>query len=529
MEAVTTRPEPKRWIVSGVPVFQAEVPGRIRAALMFRVGHFDEALHMAGVTHLIEHLALSGLGEQPYEYNGSVDQTHTTFVVSGTAQQVADFFAHVTNALGALPLDRVATERRIIETEAAGHVRSSFRDSMRLRYGALGFGTVDYEQVGLMWLTPQAVAQWAAAHFTSGNATAWVAGPIIPSLGFALPPGGRIAPPVPAPKRLPFPVVVEDEGLGVTASMVGTRSAALSAGLSILGYRGRQRIRYTEGLSYNVETAIQELDGRIVHALATTDSLPEHASKAGSALLDVADVLSLTGPDTAEIERVVAAIDEALSDSQTVIAEMDGMARDELLGLPPRTFATSRQETAALQPGAVAAALKPALDSLILMIPAGTKSPRPHFAPYPFMQAHPLPGTEVRSAYDTGEVFVVGPSGVSLCDSERRAYSIVWQEIAVGARWQDGTRLLIGRDGTHVMFRPPMWRNARLVMATIDGNTPPDRLVDVEGPGPSADLPRPPIPRGGSILAGRGPLLLVGTGLLLVALASYLLMSGRLH
>ena len=74
-----------------------------------------------------------------------------------------------------------------------------------------------------------------------------------------------------------------------------------------------------------------------------------------------------------------------------------------------------------------------------------------------------------------------------------------------------------------------MWRNARLVMATIDGNTPPDRLVDVEGPGPSADLPRPPIPRGGSILAGRGPLLLVGTGLLLVALASYLLMSGRLH
>jgi zinc protease len=90
MEALA-RAEPQRWNLGGVPVFQAEVPGRVRALLMFRVGMVDEPLHMAGVTHLIEHLALSGLGEQPYEYNGSVDQTHTTFVVSGTADQVVDF------------------------------------------------------------------------------------------------------------------------------------------------------------------------------------------------------------------------------------------------------------------------------------------------------------------------------------------------------------------------------------------------------------------------------------------------------
>ena len=245
MEAVR-RPEPARWNVGGVPLFQAEVPGRIRATLMFRVGVYDEPLHMAGVTHLIEHLALSGFGEQPYEYNGSVGQTHTTFDVSGTADQVVDFFAKVTTALGALPLDRVATERRIIETEAAGHVQTSFRQSMRLRYGAMGFGTIDYEQVGLMWLTPQAVAQWAAACFTSGNAAAWVAGPVIPNLSFNLAPGGRIPPPAPIAKRLILPAIVEQDGPGVAASMIGTRSAALAAGLSILGSRARQRIRHSE-------------------------------------------------------------------------------------------------------------------------------------------------------------------------------------------------------------------------------------------------------------------------------------------
>jgi hypothetical protein len=48
----------KRWVVTGIPVFQAEVPVRIRAALMFR-GQADGPLYMAGVTHLVEHLVLA--------------------------------------------------------------------------------------------------------------------------------------------------------------------------------------------------------------------------------------------------------------------------------------------------------------------------------------------------------------------------------------------------------------------------------------------------------------------------------------
>ena len=83
--STAARPVPKRWNLNGVPVFQAEVPGRVRAALQFRVGTADEPLHMAGVTHLIEHLALSGLGTQPYEYNGFVDNVQCVFLMSGTA------------------------------------------------------------------------------------------------------------------------------------------------------------------------------------------------------------------------------------------------------------------------------------------------------------------------------------------------------------------------------------------------------------------------------------------------------------
>lgn len=510
--AVQPRPAPKRWNLGGIGVFQAEVPGRIRAGLVFRVGHADEPLHMAGVTHLIEHLALSGFGEEAFEYNGMVDQTTTSFVVSGTAEQVVEFFKRVTAALQSLPLDRVPTECRIIETEAAGHRRSSFRGSMSLRYGAMGFATVDFDQIGLMWLTPQAVGQWAANHFTAGNCAAWVAGPVIPSLKIELPPGPRNPPPPLVPKNLPLPVVAEHPSPGVTASMVAPRSTALLAGLAILQHRAMQRIRHLEGLSYSVQSDYGHLDGQTAHALVTTDVLPEHAKQAGSALLDVADVLSLTGPEPAELARELAQADEAYSDPQSLVSEMSAMVADELLGVTPRVYATTRAELGALKPPEVAAALKVALDSMILIVPSGTRSPRPHFPDYPYFEAHPLQGTEVRSAYNSGEVIIVGPSGISLCDSNRRALSILWQEIAAGARWPDGTRLLVGRNGTNVMFRPRVWSNPGVVLAAIDGNAPADRFIESQSPSPSADLPRPPSNRTGSILAGRGNVLLIAAG-----------------
>jgi predicted Zn-dependent peptidase len=525
------RPVPKRWNLGGIPVFQAEVPGRVRAALEFRVGTADEPLHMAGVTHLIEHLALHGLGNQTYDYNGFVDNTHTAFLVTGTADQVKQFFAHVCVALQALPRDRVATERRVIETEAAGHHQTSFRNSLSFRYGASGFGTADYRQIGLLWLTPEAVQDWANKHFTAGNAAAWVAGPVIPGLKIELPPGGRLAPPSLTPKKFRTPCVVEDPSLGATISMVTPRSTALWAGMGILERRGMQRIRFNEGLSYGVQATTQDLDGRMVHALASTDAMVEHATKAGSALLDVADVLSLTGPEPAELQFVGSALDEAMSDPQSVVQEMERSVENELLGLQPYSLEARRAEVASLTPSAVAAAMKEALDTAIVIMPPGGQSPRPHYAPYPTMDARPLRGSEVPSAWGTGERMVVGPSGIALSDADRRAYNILWQDIAVGARWDDGTRLLIARDGTEILFRPHAWRNPQLILAAIETNAPADRVIQADTPSPSAEMPAPPkVRRRGSILAGRANLLMMAAGLLLALVAgSALLVISRGH
>ena len=490
--SATERPAPKRWNLNGIPVFQADVPGRIRAGLEFRVGTADEPLPMAGVTHLIQHLALSGLGQQPYEYSGFVDQTHTGFFVSGTGEQVIEFFSHVTAALRSLPLDRVGSERRTIEAEAAGHHQSSARGSLSLRFGATGYGTADYRQIGLLWLTPEAVRWWAVRSFTADNAAAWVAGPIIPRLMIDLPRGARLGAPALTPKRLQFPCVAEVEGPGAMASMIAARSTALWAGLRIVERRAVDRIRSKEGLSCGVQTTIQQLDGRTVHALAATDAPPEQVTRAAAALLDVADLVSLTGPGEEEIRQVADGVDEELADPESLVGEMQRMARDELLGVPLSDLAGTRDTLLSLTPAAVASALRDALASLIVIVPPGARSPRPRFPPYAFLEAHPLPGTEVAHAVTSDLLMIVGPSGISMCDAERRASNISWQDVAAGARWEDGSVLLIGRDGTAIVFRPLLWSQPSVVLDAIDAYSPADRMVPADGPSPSSDLPLPP-------------------------------------
>src|SRR5258708_7653338 len=114
-----SRPRLRRTEVDGVPTLWVPGPAPMRAGLMFRVGRADESLAWGGITHLVEHLALSGLGKRPYALNGQVDDNRTGFFVAGTTDEVGEFLSSLTTSLGTPPTDRVAVERQILLTEAA--------------------------------------------------------------------------------------------------------------------------------------------------------------------------------------------------------------------------------------------------------------------------------------------------------------------------------------------------------------------------------------------------------------------------
>lgn len=73
----------ERTDVDGVPVLWGDVPGPLRAGLVFRTGRVDEPFTRAGWTHLAEHLALSPLGLKPH-MNGTVTLVSTSFETSGS-------------------------------------------------------------------------------------------------------------------------------------------------------------------------------------------------------------------------------------------------------------------------------------------------------------------------------------------------------------------------------------------------------------------------------------------------------------
>jgi zinc protease len=160
--------------VDGIPVLWAEGPEPYTAALVFRTGRADETLPTAGLSHLVEHLALFRAGMRRFPANGLVDTSRTVFWATGTKEEAAGFLCDIAAALGDLPLDRLEAEKRVFRTEeeSAGGGGAIAR-LLALRCGAAGYGLVDYRELGLHGLGPDEVAAWARERYTAGNAVAW--------------------------------------------------------------------------------------------------------------------------------------------------------------------------------------------------------------------------------------------------------------------------------------------------------------------------------------------------------------------
>src|SRR4051794_27347320 len=215
--------------VDGVSVFWAPCEGPLRARLAFRVGQADETLVNHGITHLIEHLTLTGLGQPTYQFNGSVDDVRTTFDFMGSPSEAVQFFEGVTNGLRALPEQRVEVEKRLLQTEQ-DNVGGPLDALDRARYGPRGYGLHVCRELGLEWLGASDLDAWSAQRFTAANATLWLSGPLPEGLRLHLAAGDRIPAPDPRPRASQHLTwrFEGDRGVGLTA--LGSRGWPLLAG-----------------------------------------------------------------------------------------------------------------------------------------------------------------------------------------------------------------------------------------------------------------------------------------------------------
>ena len=453
---------PERTTVDGVPVFFLPLPGLLRAELIFRVGQVDEALPRRGITHMVEHLAMHFRSHRPdwWRTHATVEPFVTRFNVRGEPGDISSFFSQLAASLSELPVERLPTELGVLRTEAATSSGGSVKEIWSHRFGARGLGLSDYREFGLNWLGPRDVRAWAE----DSRAFATVGGD----------PGERQA-------------FYQQGNTGVALSML-TKAGITTAYVvsELLEDRIRARLRHAEALAY--ETYVQLRAGGIT---AFADALPENAGQAAASLIAIVRDLAESGHRADELERVLASNRAAREEPGATLESLNDAARFEL-GAVTSTISWDDydREARALTASEVARATEAALSTALLAIPEDVLFAIDGFTPLPEANGRTFAGSRVIAAPGAGKDSVIDYSdeGVSISLADGTTDGFGWQDIAAALWWSDGTRALLGLDGSARRIVPKDWAHPEALFEAIRVRVPADRWVPMDEPATS----RPP-------------------------------------
>jgi Flp pilus assembly protein TadD len=442
-------------------------------------------MNQAGITHLVEHLALPAEHRERVDFNGVVTSATTHFWATGPQEDAFAFVAETCDRLAALPTERLASEKRILATEAASWGPGHPHIAAVLRFGAVGHGLPGYEEVALHALDEDAVLDWASGLFTAGNVVAYASAEPPADWELRLPPGERQPAPSVAPiDYLRFPSAFTPGPPGtVGAAMLVDRSAAVVAALDAADRRLRERLRYRSATTYHVEAFYEPLARDTAHAVVWADCLEEHVDATRIGILSTFDDLAHDGPTDGELRQHVEEMERTLLDPDALEGFVFYAAHDELFGRPRWDPYRDLAERRSLTPAAAAKGLAEALDSLLLVLPEGAKLPGGRFSVYPTRSPRPVGGTRyrlrgIRSLRDPTRL-VAGPEGVAYEGPDIRS-AVRFEECVAMLAWADGKRGLWSKDGFYVSVDPAEWRGGRAAVATIDAGVAAELVVPAD-------------------------------------------------
>ncbi|WP_257136592.1 M16 family metallopeptidase [Streptomyces sp. f150] len=478
--------------------------GPVTAGLYFRVGAADETLATAGLTHLVEHLALHRHGVSDLHYNGSTAATHTHFVVSGTAGEVVAYLNGVCASLRDLPVERLATEREILRTEQAGRSRGPNHQLPLWRYGARGYGLVSYPEYGTLHLTADAVRDWAATWFTRDNAVLWITGDTVPEgLDLTLPAGRRQPLPVPTSALPVTPAYLTGGSGGVVLDGIVRRSTAAALLAEVLSRALFTDLRQKGGYSYTADCGYHPRDAEHATITAFADALPQKQDAVVGGFIDVLARLRAGTIAEAELDSARAKFLKQYEILDVGAAALPSYALNMLTGHENLTPDEHRALLADVTVEDLRDVARELYDSALIQVPgrgvdwAGfTEAPQwsgPSFGPEPL-------GTVHRSRASDAVSLAVGREAVTLT-TPRGRISVRYDACAAMRVYPDGARHLIGFDAFVVEVEPTLY--AKLTpdrMAVIDAAVPATAVVPMPERDPD-EIPQPAARRGG--LKGR--------------------------
>ena len=480
-------------VVNGVTVLFADRPGPVSGGLLFRVGWSDEPLARAGLTHLIEHLALHGRHDVSGHHNATTGESITHFHATGTEAEVVATLNGTCAALRELPLARIETEKEILRTEAAGRSFGA-SDRQRLeRYGARGHGLAGYEGFGLSAITAEDVRDWASEWFVTGNAVMWITGGAIPpNLDLRLPPGQRRPVPVWTNLLTSTPAFFRGARGGILLDAVVPRSAAASLFAKVASRALFRSLREEGGYSYAAQCEYEPIDADSARITMYADALEDAQAAATGGLVDVLAALRGGAVDANDLLASQEATRLALEDPFLGAAMLPGRAMNALIGGGAQDAAEMQRESDAVTVADIAAVAQAVWEDALIQIPEGALD-WAGFAAVPSWSTTEITGRPFRSLDQAGAELVIGDEGVMMRNAEARI-TVRFEDCVALETWPDGARTLIGSDGFVVHIEPTLHEDLDLdTIASVDASVSSRNHLPRPARHPE-QIPQPPAP-----------------------------------
>jgi len=479
--SATTLPAIKRSEVDGVPLLWSDAPGQPVLALHFRVGRADERACEAGLTHLVEHLAMGTIGQPRYEHNAWVDTTRTVFYANGSLVDVASFGRAISSALASLPTNRLEHERSILKREAAGQSPGISDSHLNFRFGLTGFGLSGQPEFGLGAVAAERVGAWARERFGRGNVMAFMTGAPPSDLRLELNDGAAFPNPRPVPEpTVPLPSHITTPTGGVALGFLLERKIGAGTFLALYHRMLRQRLRLERGLIYDVLADYQPLDATWAAALVGGECDPAHAQEVADIALDELTRLMNGEVDQAELDAETDDFRQSIEDPTQVAGLLDSMVRDELAGMPFRGAEERYAEQRATTAEHIAEHAAQARRSLILL--ADVEQHTDDIVAYPMSSTDAVAGREVKPllsvlGFGPKVRLTIGPEGVSLRAKDGSLATVRYEDCVVLERPKDDELVLWGRDLSRVYVPGAFWRGGDQILAEIEAAVPPEIVV----------------------------------------------------
>jgi hypothetical protein len=466
--------------IDGVLCFWADLGRPLSAAhLHFRHGLADEPLPEAGWLHLLEHLALLDRETLERPIRSSVGMLLTRFTAFGTPEVVVANLVALARWLEQPDLQLLARERGVLQAKA--QLRTDpLLTSMTWRYGATGPGVTSYAEIGALRATPELLTERSTRVFNRSNAVLVLDGPPPPAMALPLPPGAYHppSPAVPLDRHLPA-TYVDDSGVTLTGTVRRTHASTFLPG--ILERAVHDGMREHTGAVDAPWARLVDVDDQ--HRIVGGGSAAQRDDVVRSveAGIDIAGRLGRDGVPRTWVQEAVEMRLRELEDPDVAFLVAHRSALAVLSDAVPQSLQELVDEVRSTDPSAVDAAAREFCDSLLLGAPEHPVRRRDALQPLTFPEREPTgvvprhrhadwPAESATFATDGRTVERV--SGLT-------ASAMRVSDIVSVLAWRDGTRQLIGRDGSSLWMEPAEWRDGQDLTARLDAALPADLRIPV--------------------------------------------------